>query len=169
MRHFDTLLLAGYFGASMLVIAGFGVVWEDEAGPVEQPLPFSHRFHVGQAELECTQCHQLADKGPQATVPPMSVCAECHAGMATENPEIKKLQEHLENDIPVAWNRVHDLPWHAVFTHKRHIRAGIECTTCHGEVQAMERVRQVLPLTMGWCVSCHRDNDAPTDCLTCHK
>lgn len=99
----------------------------------------------------------------------MKICADCHLKVATDKPEVKKLMKYWEDKQPVPWNKVHNLPWHVHFTHKRHIKAGIDCSVCHGEVRAMTTARQVRSLEMGWCVNCHREKGAPTDCLVCHK
>jgi hypothetical protein len=93
----------------------------------------------------------------------------CHQTIAVERPQVRKLRGHAERREPVAWNRVHRLPDHVHFTHKRHVRSGIDCAACHGAVAKMERVKRVRPLTMGWCVTCHRLRQGPTDCATCHK
>jgi len=155
--------VAGLIGA-----LGFAYGALEDTAP-EQPVAFSHVRHVGEVGLDCEHCHEYADKGPRATVPAMSICADCHEGMETENPEVKKLQGYLKRNEPVPWVKVHDLPWHALFNHKRHVRAGVECATCHGQLETMERVRRVRSLEMGWCVNCHRNKGAPTDCWTCHK
>ena len=88
------------------------------------------------------------------------------AGVAASLPLVSACGKKQQ---PVAWWKVHDLPWHVHFTHKRHIRAEVDCWACHGQVQAMSRMRQARSLDMGWCVNCHRKENAPTDCWTCHK
>jgi hypothetical protein len=89
--------------------------------------------------------------------------------VAVERPEVQKLLSYKQKGKSIPWIKVHDVGWHAQFNHKRHILAQIECDTCHGQLKAMELVRQVRSLSMGWCVTCHRRNGAATDCLTCHK
>jgi hypothetical protein len=96
-------------------------------------------------------------------------CLSCHRSIATDREQIKILQGYSERGEPIAWNRVHQLPEHVYFTHKRHIKAGLDCTACHGGVREMTLMRQIRPLTMGWCVTCHRANGASTDCATCHQ
>ncbi len=169
MNKFIVLALTGYFGLMLLGFAGLAGHWHATGLPPVQPIAFSHQLHLNTVGLNCTHCHQYADQGKQATVPAMSICMACHKNVKTDSPEIQKLSQAWEGGEGVEWVKVHDLPWHVHFTHKRHIKAGIECQSCHGEVQAMEQMRQVRSLEMGWCVSCHRLNAAPTDCLTCHK
>ena len=163
------MAVSGFYATCIAAKHGVGFLWYLEDVAPEQPIAFSHVRHAGELALECTKCHQYADKGKRATVPAMSICAECHGKMETDNPEVKKLQEYLAEDRPVEWVKVHDLPWHVHFTHKRHIKAGVECRTCHGDVEGMPRMRRVRSLEMGWCVGCHRMKEASTDCLTCHK
>ena len=133
----------------------------------EQPIAFSHALHAGEYGLECLYCHSAARVSPAAHVPPVAACIGCHA-KPTDNPEIEKLQTYWKNRESIPWVRVHALPAFTRFNHKRHVRAGVECQACHGEVQRMARVEQVSSLKMGWCVSCHDANQASKDCLVCH-
>jgi hypothetical protein len=82
---------------------------------------------------------------------------------------VKKLRAHWAEKRAIEWVKVHELPWHVGFTHKRHVRAGVDCAECHGEVKYETRIRQVRSLTMGWCITCHRARGAPRDCWTCHR
>jgi copper homeostasis protein CutC len=110
----------------------------------------------------------------------------CHINVKTDSPEVQKIHKYWNEKKPIPWNRVHRIRQrnYVYFTHERHIKAedakvnnpnfeagkaGIACEACHGEVKAMEKMRAFSSLKMGWCVSCHRANDAPTDCLICHK
>jgi len=162
-------LLVGLLLFGLAVVIGMGVFWYHNDRKPEQPIAFNHQVHVVKLELECASCHQYADKSPRAGIPAMQVCMDCHKSAITEHPEIKKLTEYWNKKEPVPWVKVHWQRWHVHFTHKRHIKAGIECATCHGEVKAMTTARRVRSMEMGWCVNCHRENKAPTDCLTCHK
>ncbi len=152
--------------AVVLVIAE--VRGRGDVGP-RQPIDFSHEIHIKQVALDCTHCHQYADQARQPGIPALEVCMECHQNVATDRPEVQKLTQYWESGEPVEWVRVYDVPWHVHFTHKRHVKAGVACETCHGEVSVQSRVRQVTSLKMGWCVSCHRANGADTDCLVCHR
>jgi hypothetical protein len=169
----------GFFGLFAAAIAGLGFAWaalEQEHVSPEQPIAFDHQKHAGERKIACLHCHQFPDKGPRSTPPAMSVCAKCHGQMETKHPEVLKLQSYLKEQKPVEWIKVHDLPWHVRFTHKRHIKygqsQGIEpgdmCKTCHGFVETMPQVRRVRSLEMGWCVNCHQQKGASTDCWTCH-
>ena len=169
IRRLWPLLLIGYFGLAAVLLFAFRAHWTTRGLAPEQPINFSHVIHVEQLGLECTHCHAYVERSPQATVPALSVCMACHKAAAVDRPEIQKLTRFWEEGRPMEWVRVHTLPWHARFTHERHIKAGVECVTCHGEVRAMARIRRVRSLKMGWCVNCHRSRQAPLDCTTCHK
>jgi hypothetical protein len=163
------LIFTGWCVTVAVVAVAVTVHHQNRLARLEQPIHFRHSVHVQKAGLACTKCHQTAETSPHAGVPALSVCMECHNKVKTDSPEIRILTEHWNSKEPVEWNKIHEVPWHVRFTHKRHIKAGVDCTVCHGEVKTMGQVHQVRSLEMGWCVSCHRQNNAPTDCWTCHK
>jgi hypothetical protein len=144
--------------------------------PPEQPFRFSHKVHAGDAKIGCTSCHGFAERGPVAGVPSMARCQGCHKFVKEDkenaqlDAELKALRKVLDGGKPVEWARVHRVPDHVFFTHQKHVVAGkLACKECHGPVETMEAVRQVAPLTMGWCVECHRLKKVTTDCWACHK
>jgi hypothetical protein len=161
----------GYFALFAVLVLLLGFRWNVHRKAPEQPIAFSHEVHVGKLNLECLFCHQTADKATFAGVPPVSRCMECHVAVKTESPEIQKLTKYWNDKEPIPWNRVHRIRIrnHVYFSHKRHVKAGVECQQCHGQLAVMAQVRQVSSLKMGWCVSCHEANQAPTDCTICHK
>ena len=168
-RRWILLPFVFYFlviGSGILLV---GYMWSYRYEKPEQPIKFSHQLHAGKLDLECSLCHTLADKSIRAGVPPVATCMNCHKGVATDRPEVQKVIRHWEERKPIAWVKVHNLPPHVYFSHKRHIRAGVQCSRCHGQVQVMPQIRQVRSLKMGWCVDCHRSRSAATDCWTCHK
>lgn len=136
----------------------------------DQPIPYSHKLHAGQYKIDCKYCHTGTETSRHAAVPPLNVCMNCHMVVKTDSPWIKQLTEAYNSGKSVAWKKVHLLPDHVKFNHAPHIKAGKDCTTCHGQVAEMEKVQQVAPLSMGWCVNCHRqpENKAPLNCSTCH-
>ena len=138
------------------------------ADPAAQPIAFSHAHHVTEIGIDCQFCHAYARRGPVAGIPSVQRCAGCHRVVLNEQPEILKVLEYWENEEPIPWVRVHDLPDYVRFTHKAHVRADVACDTCHGNVAEMEAAVQVESLSMGWCVSCHEDRGATRDCLACH-
>jgi len=174
-------------GLAGLALAGGGSLalfgrWSPPPAP-SQPIRFSHKVHAGDNQIGCTSCHVYAERGPVAGIPSMARCQGCHKFVKQDpqdprmTEELKPLLAKLEEGGPVEWVRVHRVPDHVVFTHQRHVAAGVRCQECHGEVERMETVRQVSSLTMGWCLDCHRRKQAErpqerarlTDCWTCHK
>ena len=138
---------------------------------VEQPIAFSHIAH-SENDISCTRCHQGAETQDEAGLPPISSCASCHRrGAIPDHPEVLKFMEKLEERQPLIWRKVNVLPSSAMvhFRHKPHARAGVDCSTCHGDVSQMGLAqKEIDTANMGWCVSCHRENEASVDCLTCH-
>jgi hypothetical protein len=155
-----------------------------------QPINFSHKLHAGDNQIACLYCHTGADKSKVAGIPAASTCMNCHRRILKDSPEIQKIARALEENKPIEWVKVNDLPDHAVFNHSRHVVAGLQCQQCHGAVETMDRVSQADPLLMGNCVACHRTHRevtldeagrpvvtkeatakklmASTDCSVCH-
>jgi hypothetical protein len=137
----------------------------------EQPIDFSHRIHAGENQIECLYCHTQASRSASAGVPSVDKCAGCHQQIATDRPQIRRVLEYWENQEPIPWIKVHDLPDFVYFPHKRHVAAGVACQTCHGPVETMDVVSRQAPSQMGVCLNCHKEHQVEfgTDCLTCHK
>ena len=140
----------------------------------EQPINFSHKIHAGQNAINCVYCHSGVEKSKVANVPSANVCMNCHKyiqqGPVTGKTEIAKIYAALDynpetqvygtNQKPIKWVRVHTLPDIVYFNHSQHVVVGkVECKTCHGPVAEMDTIRQFSPLTMGWCVNCHRETE----------
>jgi len=123
----------------------------------EQPVPYSHALHVGELGLDCRYCHQNVEVGAHAAIPPTATCMNCHASIKTASEKLAPIRHSFETGVPVAWQRVHDLPDFAYFNHSAHVNRGVGCVECHGRIDRMEVVRQEKPLAMGWCLDCHRD------------
>ncbi|MGE4132793.1 MAG: cytochrome c3 family protein [Bdellovibrionales bacterium] len=136
----------------------------------DQPIPFSHKLHAGQYKIDCKYCHVAVTKSRHASVPSLNICMNCHMVVKTDSPWIQKLTEAYNSGKSVAWQKVHLLPDFVKFSHAPHIKAGKDCTVCHGPVAEMEKIQQVQSLSMGFCVNCHRqpENKAPLNCSTCH-
>ena len=137
----------------------------------EQPIAFSHRIHAAENEIPCLYCHTSARRSTSAGVPSVNKCVSCHQNVATERPQIRKVMNYWNTKEPIPWVKVHDLPDFVYFPHKRHVQAGLECQTCHGPVETMDKITRVAPLKMGWCLDCHTNEHVEhgRDCLTCHK
>jgi hypothetical protein len=154
----------------VLAFLGLGrqAIFAHRTGPA-QPHPFSHRFHVGQKTLSCVFCHTGAIDTARAGVPPLSTCMLCHSRIIITHPQIEKLVRHYQESRPIEWVRVNELPDFVYFNHQIHVRAGFDCGKCHGDVAGMDRVAPVHRLDMGFCVSCHRQQQFSHDCLRCHR
>ncbi len=137
-----------------------------------QPLQFMHDVHVSAESIPCAYCHYSANVSEEAGIPPVGTCMGCHRFVPGTSDafrtEIQLLMGFAADSQPIPWNRVYSVPAFVQFTHKPHIRAGVTCAQCHGDVARMVQVSRATPLSMGWCVDCHRTNGAPDDCATCH-
>ena len=122
-----------------------------------QPISFSHKLHAGKYEINCQYCHTSVYKGKSANIPSVNICMNCHNAIKRTSPQIQKIYEAAEKNQPIQWIRVHNLPDLVYFNHSQHTVAGqIECKSCHGDIANMEVVQQRSPLSMGWCIDCHR-------------
>ncbi len=129
-----------------------------------QPIAFSHKLHAGDHQINCNYCHTSVYKSASANIPSANICMNCHSQIKKESPEIQKIYRAIENNKPIEWVRVHNLPDLAYFNHSQHTKVGgVECQTCHGPIETMEVVAQYSPLTMGWCIDCHRNTPMNTE------
>lgn len=200
MRFIIThVLLAGIVLTTLAMAIGadrYRLPGDQQNYEPDQPITYSHRLHAGELGIDCQYCHSGAERSRHAGIPATSTCLNCHKfitntwdavqaedklALAEKRPAKKTTSPELAKLLagePIAWNRIHQLPDFTYFDHRPHVYAGVACQTCHGEVQTMDKVRQVSSLTMGWCVNCHRDVSAngvagksvhaSTDCTTCH-
>ncbi|MFC3196350.1 c-type cytochrome [Parapedobacter deserti] len=173
-----------FFAVLMLVIflasAGWKTLWNvgvHEGYQPVQPIKFSHQLHAGVNQIDCQYCHGGAYKSKNASIPSANVCMNCHRAVTGSDkydgeisPEIAKIYRALDynpetmeygpNQRPIEWVRIHNLPDFAYFNHSQHVVvAGVECQTCHGPIETMAEVYQYSPLTMNWCVDCHRETE----------
>jgi hypothetical protein len=136
----------------------------------EQPFPFPHNTHVAK-RVACTEyCHESVVEGPIAGLPSVKTCMACHNQIATDRPLIRRLAALEQQGVDVEWQRVYGYtPYaHVRFNHAPHVRAAVECTTCHGNVAEQTAAERVVNLNMGFCVNCHREKQASLECLSCH-
>lgn len=195
-KNFDRRV---YVAVSVFAFAGalgcaFGmyVLWPShrEAGYMpEQPIPYSHKLHPGDLKMECLYCHTNADKGTNATTPPVSTCMKCHEEVQTKDengnlkPGIAALLDQWKRNEPVRWNKVSTLADFVYFDHSRHVNSDILCQECHGPVETFEHMYRYRGMKMSWCLNCHRKKvskqdatgrtvetlKAPINCSTCHR
>ena len=168
---------------SLAACQSHDAAWDPAAEGPLQPIPFSHKHHAGDWEIECLYCHTGTDRSGAAGVPSVELCMGCHAEFPKEYDELEGIQilkQYWAEQKAIPWVQIHRAPEHVQFQHQAHVRAGVECQTCHGPVEKMDKLyltpdtvwwQYGLPaekLEMGWCIMCHRDNGASQDCLTCH-
>lgn len=122
----------------------------------EQPVPFSHRLHADQLSMDCRYCHTNVETSAHANIPATQTCMNCHGQIKTESMKLLPVRESWATGEPIEWVNVHFLPDYVKFSHAVHVNSGVGCETCHGRVDQMEVVKQVEPLSMGWCIDCHR-------------
>ena len=123
----------------------------------EQPVPFSHAHHVGGMGIDCRYCHTSVEDSGFAGIPPTRTCINCHSQLYADSPTLEPVRESFRSDLPIVWTRVNDLPDFVFFNHGIHVRKGVACVTCHGQVDRMALVWQESSLLMEWCLDCHRD------------
>jgi hypothetical protein len=168
-------LAIGAFGAAVVGVPALMIAWArtgyatGQRQPLEQPVKFDHRHHARDDGITCVYCHKGAFEGAFAGVPPTSRCMNCHAQVWTTSPELSAVRHSWFADEPIRWQRVNRLPDFVFFNHSAHVNHGVGCVTCHGRVDLMAQVYAAQPLTMRWCLECHRDPEPhlrPLDKIT---
>jgi cytochrome c7-like protein len=161
--YFVLTLKLGFLAAVLLIVAVI-LAWRVHTGPpvavgapVEQPIPFSHKHHVGDDGIDCRYCHTSVEKSSFAGLPQTEICMTCHSQLFKDAPVLAPLFQSFETGKPLHWNRVHDLPDFVYFNHSIHVNKGIGCASCHGEVDQMPLTWRTQSLEMQWCLSCHRE------------
>lgn len=160
----NVLAKASLFGGLFLLGGGLWVwaavfrsPWVTGVNVVRtQPVPFSHQHHVAGLGLDCRYCHTSVEQSAFAGLPPTKTCMTCHSKIWTNAELLAPVRESWRSGIPIQWTRVHVLPDYVFFNHSIHVAKGVGCYTCHGAVDTMPLMRQVAPLTMQWCLQCHR-------------
>ena len=134
-----------------------------------QPIPFPHKTHLAK-KAECIDCHESVEKGPVAGIPSVKTCMICHSQIATDHPLIKQVTAYSDKGIEIPWQRVYGFPReaHVRFNHAPHIRAKVDCSTCHGDLATQTVAERSVDHSMGFCVNCHQAKQASKECLTCH-
>ncbi|MCG7601954.1 cytochrome c family protein [Halomonas sp. McH1-25] len=166
-------LWGGAFGVVILILVAVTIGSSAHDTGVyttpEQPVPFSHEHHVSGLGLDCQYCHTGVEKSDFAGLPPTYTCMTCHSQLWTNAEMLEPVRQSLKRDEPIEWVRVHDLPDFTYFSHRAHVNNGVGCESCHGRVDEMPITSQRKPLTMQWCLSCHRNpepNLRPADKIT---
>jgi hypothetical protein len=161
----DLFLRLGLAAVLLSFLAGIGLVWAvprsdyytGVAMQRRQEVPFSHQHHVAGLGIDCRYCHDKVETSATAGIPPTYTCMTCHSQIWTNAPMLAPVRESLATGKPLRWRRVHDLPDYVYFNHSIHVAKGVGCETCHGRIDQMRLTAKAEPLTMGWCLDCHRD------------
>jgi hypothetical protein len=148
-----------FLGALLWIIAGINrSSYNTQAFvPIEQPVQFSHKHHVGDEGIDCRYCHTSVEDAAFAGIPPTKTCMNCHSQIFANSPYLEPVRESWRTGKPIKWTRVHDLPDFVYFNHSIHVNKGVGCSTCHGRVDQMPLVYQTASLHMEWCLECHRE------------
>jgi menaquinone reductase, multiheme cytochrome c subunit len=126
----------------------------------KQPVPYSHKLHAGNLGMDCYYCHSTVTKSSYAAIPATEICMNCHHKVKTQSSLLQPIRDSYATGKPMEWVKVHKLPDYVYFNHQSHVTAGVSCVSCHGRIDQMIEVKQVQPLSMAWCLDCHR-NPAP--------
>ena len=134
-----------------------------------QPIAYTHKVHLANG-MQCVNCHTGVDTGPDAQLPSVKLCMTCHQFIGADRPEIRKLAAYFERGEDIPWERVYNYSQsaHVKFNHAPHIRAGVDCKTCHGDMTQQTVAVRAVDLNMGYCLDCHKQRKASVDCTTCH-
>lgn len=158
-----TIMAVGFVGLITLVVLGFWYYGSPSHTDVgyrpQQPVPFSHKLHAGDLGMDCRYCHSSVERSPEANVPSTNTCMNCHKMILPESEKLLPVRESFASGRPIQWVRVHKVPDFAYFNHSAHLMAGVGCASCHGNIAQMEVVQQSKPLSMSWCLDCHRNPD----------
>ncbi len=125
--------------------------------PVAQPVDYPHNLHVVQVGLDCRYCHTSVETSNTASIPPTETCMGCHSQLRVGTPQTQAVVDSWNNQTPLRWNRVHELADFVYFNHSVHVNNGVGCSSCHGRIDEMTQIWKNEPMTMGWCLECHRN------------
>jgi hypothetical protein len=124
--------------------------------PIEQPIQFDHRHHTRDEGIDCRFCHSDVERSPHAGIPSSQLCLNCHSQIWNQSPLLEPVRRSFIEGRPIVWAKVNDVPDYVYFNHAIHVNKGVGCVTCHGRVDLMPAVEKAYPLTMSWCLDCHR-------------
>ena len=167
-RSTNVISRVSIFGAVFFALGLLAVVYMIFRSPYvtrvavvrDQPVPFSHQHHVQGLGIDCRYCHTSVETSGFAGIPPTETCMSCHSQIWSESPMLEPVRVSMRTNEPIRWNRVHELPDYAYFNHAIHVQKGIGCSSCHGRVDLMPLTWKDQPLTMEWCLGCHREPEA---------
>lgn len=151
-------------GGLVIVVSIVGFIWyyfspwyTDVGYKPVQPVQYSHKTHADDLGLDCRYCHNFVEESPHANIPPTQTCMNCHTIIKAESDTLLPVRESWLTNKPIEWVRIHELPDYVYFDHSIHLNAGVGCFSCHGNIDKMVEVKLAKPLSMSWCLDCHRD------------
>jgi len=164
-RSTNTIARVSIYGAAFLLVALAWAVYELSASPYvtevdvakDQPVPFSHKHHVGELGLDCRYCHTAVETSSSAGMPPTQTCMTCHSQIWVNSSMLEPVRASYRDDQSIQWIRVNAVPDFVYFNHSIHVNKGVACVTCHGPVGDMPLTWRANTLQMGWCLDCHRN------------
>src|SRR5881296_3991998 len=167
-RSTNTLSKVSIFGGAIFVVALVSALaafnrssFVTEVGVARgQPVPFSHKHHVGDDGIDCRYCHTSVETSAVAGIPPTKTCMNCHSLLFADSQYLEPVRESYRTGKSISWVKVHRLPDFVYFNHSIHVNKGIGCSSCHGPVNQMPLMWQASPLLMQWCLDCHRNLEA---------
>ncbi len=159
LARLSLLLIAG---GAVGTIGGILVYWRTPLArgmedPIEQPIQFDHRHHTRDEGIDCRFCHTTVETSPHAGIPETELCMRCHSQIWNASPMLEPVRRSFIENKPIVWRKVNDVPDFVYFNHSIHVAKGVGCVTCHGRVDEMAAVQKAEPMTMSWCLNCHRD------------
>lgn len=122
-----------------------------------QPVAFSHSIHVQQLGMDCRYCHNAVEKSWFSNIPASSLCMNCHSQVLKDDPKLELVRQSFATGKPIPWVQVHKVPDYVYFNHSVHVNRGVSCVECHGQINQMDEVYHAKPLSMSFCLECHRD------------
>ncbi|HWE96754.1 MAG TPA: cytochrome c3 family protein [Tepidisphaeraceae bacterium] len=154
-------IVLGAVGGAFYLPVAFGIGASPKTMAVgyapTQPVPYSHALHAGKLGIDCRYCHNTVEKAAFAALPATQTCMNCHTNLKSDSVRLQPIRDSWTTGKPVPWVKVHDLPDYVFFNHSAHVNHGVGCVECHGRIDRMEVVSQQKPLSMGWCLECHRN------------
>lgn len=162
-NRLPAMIAVGGIGALLIVVS---FIWyygspkyTDVGYRPKQPVEYSHKLHAGDLGIDCRYCHSSIERSAEANIPPTQTCMNCHKLIKPDSEKLQLVRASFSGGEPIQWVRIHNLPDFAYFDHSIHLAKGVGCASCHGNVAQMEKVEQKKPLSMSWCLDCHRNPD----------
>ncbi len=168
MTRTDLAIRFTLLAAAVVVPGTTWIACADAGATLVQPLEFPHKAHADN-EIGCVFCHENYESGAAAGIPETDLCVTCHSAMDQESPAVQTIFEYADAGQEIPWVRLYEIPKYTYFSHKWHVRAELDCSQCHGDIGQSQLAVRHMTYEMDWCVTCHEDTEAPTDCVVCHK